>query len=295
MDPDRKLTDKGEEQADIMAGWLAGQVGTVDAVLTSPFERATATAKVMRKALGVSKQDREKLEELEPDADPKKAWQAIQDAAGDAAEVLVVSHHPLVNELVKTLCGAKTDDLAFHHGYICLIDTDAKLLHWMVGPKLVSREATLKEDGWVTMAGGQHIYIGGDAEEKSAKVQKALASFKPSTKAKQDIADASEKELAKGLGMDRTEDNAPYDLQYGKVAVEVKTLIDNTNDKITMHPESRERKLEAAKVDKLRPYTVVVDKRGPSPKFYYAKGVGSFRLGSMTPVGSMRELRGVLR
>ena len=145
-----------------------------------------------------------------------------------------------------------------------------------------------EDDGeWITV-NGRHIFLGG----KDAKKQElARKNYKPSTKAKQDIADKSEAQVAKGLGMDRTSDNKPFDLIKGKVAVEVKTLISNANSKITMHPESRQRKLDEIEKHGYRAYTVVIDKRSAGTKFYWSAGVGSFRIGSMQTARSMSDLK----
>jgi hypothetical protein len=127
------------------------------------------------------------------------------------------------------------------------------------------------------------------------RAERARESHKPATREKQQIADATERELSHGLGMDRTRDNEAFDLRAGRIGVEVKTLIDNRNDKITMHPESLARKEAVARADRLRTYTVVADKRGNSVSYYAAKGLGSFRLGAMEHFNSMAGLRSFLK
>jgi len=119
--------------------------------------------------------------------------------------------------------------------------------------------------------------------------------YKPSTAEKQKIADQSEEQLSRVLKLKRTRNNSPFDLQGDKVGIEVKTLIDNKNDKITMHPESRLRKIQTAKKEKLRTYTVVVDRRASKPSYYWAKGVGSFRLRNMNKVARLEDLPGVIK
>ena len=49
------------------------------------------------------------------------------------------------------------------------------------------------------------------------------------------------------------------------------------NNKITMHPESRVRKEKFARKEKMKSYTVIVDRRDNS--IHLAEGVKSFRLG----------------
>ncbi len=119
------------------------------------------------------------------------------------------------------------------------------------------------------------------------RAARAIANYKPSTRAKQQVALASEKEVAQILHGQHLEDNEPMDIvaSRGKVGVEVKTLVDNKNDKITCHPESRLRKEQWVKTNHAIGHTVVVDKRGnPPPKYYYHAGFGAFRLAGMAQV-----------
>ena len=134
---------------------------------------------------------------------------------------------------------------------------------------------------------------GGNGADKSAL---AKMSFKPSTALKQAIADRSEEELSKSLAIPRTKDNSPFDLVGKGVGVEIKTLMDNKNSKVTMHPESRMRKIAAARKEGLRMYTVVVDRRTEGQvSYYFASGIGSFRISSMKAVGSVQALKRLIK
>jgi hypothetical protein len=101
--------------------------------------------------------------------------------------------------------------------------------------------------------------------------------------------------VAKALGATLIDDNEPLDVQGvaggRKYGVEVKTFIHNTNDKVTIHPESLRRKLAWARREKAALHTVVVDLRGGGYAVYHRRGVGSFRLSAMNRLGSLRELR----
>jgi hypothetical protein len=109
----------------------------------------------------------------------------------------------------------------------------------------------------------------------------------------QDIAEKVENDLAAALGMTKSPDNKPFDLTGKKYCVEVKTLVSNTNDKITMSKEAIARKDAAVKESGLKPFTVVVDARGAARTYHIRAGYGSFRLGSMTKVG-VSGLRGFM-
>lgn len=139
LDPTRALTSIGVKQTATMAEFMVRQVGRVDLVLSSWFKRSRDTADPMAKALG-SQTRLYTLATLDPDGSVADAWSDIQNLAEihSAAEVLIVSHAPLINELLAYLCGAATDDSSFHHGAIAHVE-DAKL-HWLIGPPQVERD-----------------------------------------------------------------------------------------------------------------------------------------------------------
>ena len=310
MDATRQLTDAGRKQAAQMAAFLVADIGRVDIVISSPFARAIETAEIMADALGSYVTT---TTMLEPDAKPEDAWAEIERLGQQSQDVLIVGHDPSINLLLAWLINGGS--IRFEWGAIAHVsqktmhrgthDQVVARLHWFVDPELVGKEAEDKEileasravvealevplrEGWVTID-GHPLFIGG---EDSTKAEIARKNYVPANGKEQRIADEAEKELAKGLGLDRTPDNSPFDLKTGKVAVEVKTLISNKNDKITMSKDARARKLtEAAGPPKLRTYTVVADKRTPgATKYYYSGGVGSFRLGSMQQASSMKDL-----
>lgn len=133
---------------------------------------------------------------------------------------------------------------------------------------------------------------GGDTTD-AEKVARALAAYKPSTKEKQDLASAAERKVAEMIGTKPTGDNLPVDavLKVGKstYGVEVKSVSDNSNSKITMHPESLARKVAWGRSNHASLHTVVVDTK--TNTVYYRKGVGSFRLHTLTQVDSAVHLR----
>jgi HD superfamily phosphodiesterase len=99
--------------------------------------------------------------------------------------------------------------------------------------------------------------------------------------------------------------NAPFDVHRGVHAIEVKTVMDNKNDKITMHPPSRRRKEAFAKDHKMMSHTVMIYVQGKTyegedgelyvrgqRKYYYKAGVGAYRRGGMKEV-TIAELRGM--
>jgi phosphohistidine phosphatase len=139
-DPTRQLTDTGKRQAGEMGAFMARQAGRVDLVVTSWYARSRDTATAMAAALGC-----ERIEEtpmLEPDRSAIEAIVEITVLAKlhDAVDVLVITHHPLINALIENLTGSKTDADHFHQGSIARIDTDAGTLRWLVTPAIVERD-----------------------------------------------------------------------------------------------------------------------------------------------------------
>jgi len=142
------------------------------------------------------------------------------------------------------------------------------------------------------------------ARGKSAR---AKQSHKPATAAKQRWAEANEGKLAKGLSGRTLDDNEAVDVIIkagGKEhGIELKTLLDNTNNKITMHPDSVLRKEVWRAASRNRTlHTVVLDDRNKflagkfksqftGSRIYYRRGVGAFRVNSMVPVRNYSELR----
>ncbi|HZL56787.1 MAG TPA: hypothetical protein VFC21_06890 [Bryobacteraceae bacterium] len=171
-------------------------------------------------------------------------------------------------------------------------------------------------EGWVTI-NGVHVDIGAGGivmqgpkgwvgkpapgGKKSAptatlsKSELAKQSYSGGDHHQQMIAEKMENHLAKELGMKKSPDNKPFDLFGTKYAVEVKTMVSNTNDKITMNKAAVGRKDAFIKQSKLTPYTVVVDARGKTPTYHVRAGYGSFRLGSMTQVASPAGIRTFMR
>ena len=138
------------------------------------------------------------------------------------------------------------------------------------------------------------LYKGGPGSGRhpyGQKVKDATRTHKPVTAEKLALAAAAERLVQSIVGGTGTDDNLPVDVTVGKNGIEVKSLIDNGNNKITMHPDSLARKTAWAKENKSALHTVVVDTK--SGKMYYRAGVGSFRIGTMQQV-SAPELRALV-
>jgi len=174
------------------------------------------------------------------------------------------------------------------------------------------RKADDAEGLWITV-NGQHILVGENGELKSGnpRVFGDSAPGSDSTAAPvmygsrpvasewiQKLSDKVEVEMASHLGIPRTGNNSPFDLEGKGVGVEIKTFVYQTNNKVTMNAAAIEAKLNRAGDAGLQKvFTVVVDKRsaGGRASYYLKEGVGSFRLGSMEKIGSLKALKARVR
>ena len=96
-----------------------------------------------------------------------------------------------------------------------------------------------------------------------------------------------------------TKRNAPVDVitNFGgkRQGIEVKTLINQKNDKLTVRKDAGALKTEWRYQNHASVHMVAVDTRpGKHNQIYYRKGHGSFRLGTMTKVKSAAHLRRLL-
>lgn len=131
----------------------------------------------------------------------------------------------------------------------------------------------------------------GRGAARSDRSRRAKASHVRMTRGKRAESDKHELTVARAVTGRNLPDNEPFDVIRGSNAIEVKAIIAGRNDKITMHPESLERKVKYARKNKLTSHTVIIDARGSKPVYYYRKGVGSFRLKNMERLSSAADLR----
>lgn len=149
---------------------------------------------------------------------------------------------------------------------------------------------------------------GGSDKDKTRneRSKRALAAHTPFTKEKETWATGNERlvvSMVKGQG---TDNNRPVDVVVkvdGKVkGIEVKTMLENKSNQITMRSEAQERKLAWARSNHASLHTVVIDDRKAFGKaelhsghqIYYKRGVGSFRLDAMTKVQNAAHLTRLL-
>lgn len=116
-DHERRLTSRGEREAEATAGWLGGQVGSVDHVWVSSARRAQQTWEALQRVLPAAGEvvvdralylagGRDVLEHL---------------AAGDHPVSVLVGHNPTMEQVVMALTG---DLHAMKPGAAALVDLE---------------------------------------------------------------------------------------------------------------------------------------------------------------------------
>jgi hypothetical protein len=120
------------------------------------------------------------------------------------------------------------------------------------------------------------------------------ASYKPMSRERLQQGLAEEAKVAKAVGGTNLPDNEPFDVIVGRHALEVKTIIDGTTDRIIINRSSRLRKEKFARRTKMQIHTVAIDARRQPPAYYIRDGVGAFSLSSMRRLRSLRQLKEVL-
>lgn len=123
----------------------------------------------------------------------------------------------------------------------------------------------------------------------------------------------NEPQFAQAVGGLSFKDNEPVDVVVGDASgriahgIELKTMVDNANNKITMKREAMERKARWSRANKATFHTVVIDDSAvfnakgegrhdeSKRRLFYRRGFGSFRVGGMYEVkGGVEELKRLL-
>ena len=110
-DRDRRLDDRGRNDAAEIGGWIAGHPPFPDSVLVSPAIRAHQTWEIAWAAMKAAapQPQVEFLPELYG-ADPAQLLHAIRAAStGDPRQMMLVGHNPGMHELALTLAGSGED------------------------------------------------------------------------------------------------------------------------------------------------------------------------------------------
>lgn len=116
----------------------------------------------------------------------------------------------------------------------------------------------------------------------------------------------NESVLAKTLGGKKFDNSEPVDVMTDLGGIELKTMVDNKNGKITMKRSAMEKKAAWERQNKTDMHTVVFDDsgvfnaKGPGKhdeskrRIFYRRGYGSFRVNSMLEISGLDELKSMM-
>ncbi|HEV3477611.1 MAG TPA: phosphohistidine phosphatase SixA [Rubrobacteraceae bacterium] len=139
-DSDRPLTPEGENEFRLAARGLARVVPRVDAILSSPFQRAWRTAEILSELDSWPAPGSAPV--LEPTLPPEKAALALEDRADSVA---VVGHRPGLHELAAYLLTGSAEglEIELEKGGVACIGFDTASapgtgkLRWLLTPELL--------------------------------------------------------------------------------------------------------------------------------------------------------------
>lgn len=139
-DRERALTPKGIKRMRKAAKGLVTLSLSFDRILTSPFERARQTAKIVAEAL--RSEDRlEEVQELAPDQSVQDLLSGLAKYSGDK-NILLVGHEPLLSSTVSFFLSGKAGaEVLLKKGGLCCLEVDgvppreSAVLHWALTPK----------------------------------------------------------------------------------------------------------------------------------------------------------------
>ena len=140
-DADRALTPEGKKKVRDIARAAAAAKVKPALVLSSPYRRALATARIAAEQLGYTEEPLT-TNALLPQSSPQSAWDEIR-LHKDVESILVVGHEPLFSALGAYLLGAKEVLIDFKKGAILCLETShfgaqpRGILKWFLTAKLV--------------------------------------------------------------------------------------------------------------------------------------------------------------
>ena len=141
-DGERPLSPGGEEEFRLAARGLARIAPPVDAILSSPYQRAWQTAQIL------AEQDSwpapKSFPVLEPTLPPEKAVLALE-TYSEADSIAVVGHRPGLHELAAYLLTSQSDGLKIaiqKGGVVCIsfdgpVEPGAGELRWLLTPEFL--------------------------------------------------------------------------------------------------------------------------------------------------------------
>lgn len=143
-DEDRVLTPEGRAKVSKVLSLAKNSLSVeIDRILCSNLNRAIETAEIAKETLKPKKPKIIAIEELGPDSSPYEAYSFIsKQEFGPQNRVLLVSHQPLLGEIISNLLGAG-EAIGFAPGSMARIDVGERLearsgaLIWLISSDVV--------------------------------------------------------------------------------------------------------------------------------------------------------------
>jgi phosphohistidine phosphatase len=141
QDSQRPLTDAGRKKFRRIAEALNGLETKIDLILTSPYLRAVDTARILRKELGLGKQQLVQIDDLAPGGDASRLMTEIGSNYSKAGNVALVGHEPGLSRLVSVLLSGDPDiPITLKKGGVCCLSIEkpeygpCATLVWLLAP-----------------------------------------------------------------------------------------------------------------------------------------------------------------
>lgn len=131
-DAERRLTEKGEKQAQRMAKWLSGQLPDGVRIVASPARRAQQTARALAKNF-------ESSDAVATRATPQSVLEAAGWPDGEGA-VVVVGHQPTLGRAAALALTGRADDWSVRKGGVWWLESRGRrgvIVRAVVAPDLI--------------------------------------------------------------------------------------------------------------------------------------------------------------
>ncbi len=141
QDSQRPLTQAGRKKMRRIARGLK-ELGTqIDLIVTSPYLRAADTARILRKKLGLGKDQLVTMDNLAPTGDPDQLIKDINEKYGAVQNIALVGHEPGLSRMISVLIsGDPTIPITLRKGGVCRLSAEkleygrCATLEWMLAP-----------------------------------------------------------------------------------------------------------------------------------------------------------------
>jgi phosphohistidine phosphatase len=140
-DSQRRLTDKGRKKMRQIAQGLKELEVQIDLILSSPYLRATQTARILANKFELNKKKVILTEHLTPAGYPDQLVNEINENFAEVANIALVGHEPALSSLVSMLVsGDPALSVTLKKGSVCRVSVETleygrcATLDWLLAP-----------------------------------------------------------------------------------------------------------------------------------------------------------------